>query len=156
MRSSVLSLLLAAACGHAESGSATSASSSAAAPGAGAVLQAAENQTATSSSAKAAPAAKPVVDIAAGSFSFGSLPGDRGRNAAIEPVAAVVEVSAFDIDRLYYPNEPGAAPLLTASREKAAEQEPRSQALYGARMGTRLQRPRWQRVRRARPVGRGL
>jgi hypothetical protein len=121
VRSLATSLLFAVACGNADSGSSPSASSSAAAPGAGAVLQAAENQTATSSSAKAAPAAKPVVDIPAGSFSFGSLPGDRGRNAALEPVAAQVEVSAFDIDRLYYPNEPGTPPLLTASREKAAE-----------------------------------
>jgi hypothetical protein len=117
--------VLGAACGGV-SGEAPAGSSSAAvlAPK-GALLEAAENtdpseQAAPSASAPRIAASAPVVNIPGGRHDAGSLPGDRGRDPAIEPPLAPVELTAFDIDRLPYPNEPGRPALVGVTRAKAA------------------------------------
>lgn len=110
-------LLLCLSCGDADGAASASASASAATT-APLVVEAAENEAATLSSVKAEAAAAPVVSIPAGDLAFGSLPGDRGRNPALEPITETVSVGAFDIDRLPYPNELGAPPLI-ATRDKA-------------------------------------
>jgi hypothetical protein len=113
------------ACGGG-SGEAPAASGSAAvlAPK-GALLEAAENtetieRAATSASAPKTAASAPIVSIPGGRHEAGSLPGDRGRDPAIEPPLAPVELTPFDIDRLPYPNEPGRPALVGVSRAKAS------------------------------------
>ncbi len=61
------------------------------------------------------------IDIPAGSFYAGSLPGDEGRDPTLEPLATAYEVPAFSIDALPYPNDPTVAPftgLTPAEAEK--------------------------------------
>lgn len=133
--SALLATLL--GCGDADGGAQASASASAN-TGPTLVFEAAENQAKTASSVKAAPAASPVVQIPAGEFAFGSMPGDRGRNPALEPVVEIVSMGAFDIDRLPYPNEVGAPPTF-ASRDKA-------RSLCEAKGRRLCTEPEWERA----------
>jgi hypothetical protein len=109
------------ACSSSESGASASGTAAASTSAAPKVVAAAEEPVGPVASSTAKAAEKPIVAIPAGSFPFGSTPGDRGRNAALEPIEVNVEVGAFDVDRLPYPNEEGKPPLLGASRGKAAE-----------------------------------
>ncbi len=107
-----------------ESAATASAAASVLAPR-GSLVEAADNErpasasAAPTSSAKAASA--PIVAIDAGSFTSGSTPGDRGRDPTLEPALVRVELGAFDIDRLPYPNELGKPALRGVSRQRARE-----------------------------------
>ncbi len=85
------------------------------------MLEAPENEQAPRASSSAVAAASPVVAIPATRLVSGSTPGDRGRNATLEPALVPVELGAFDIDRGLYPNEPGKRPLFGVPRARAAE-----------------------------------
>ena len=93
----------------------------------GKVLQAAENEgPAVGRSARTAPAAAPAspgarVEIPAGKLVAGSTPGDRGRDATLEPALLDVELGAFSIDRSAYPDDPGKPPLTGVTRARAGE-----------------------------------
>ncbi len=65
------------------------------------------------------PPAGTVVRIAAGSFPVGSLPGDPGRDPAIEADLVPQELPGFDIDALPYPNDPARGPQTGLSRAQA-------------------------------------
>ena len=97
-------------------------------------------QTATSASpsASAAPAAaasgavrapknKPLarekIDVPGGAFEAGSVPGSPGRNPELEPVAKQVDLGAYQIDRLPYPNDPGQPPLTAVTRDEAERED---------------------------------
>lgn len=79
------------------------------------------------------------VDVAAGSFACGSTPGDEGREASIEPALVDVQLGAFAIDALPYPNDPALAPQLASSQAEAA----RLCSEKGARLCTELE---WERA----------
>ncbi|MCB9578196.1 MAG: SUMF1/EgtB/PvdO family nonheme iron enzyme [Polyangiaceae bacterium] len=113
-------------------------------------------QTATSASpsASAAPAAaasgavrapknKPLarekIDVPGGAFEAGSVPGSPGRNPELEPVAKQVDLGAYQIDRLPYPNDPGQPPLTAVTRDEAK----RKCAERGQRLCTELE---WERA----------
>ncbi|MCC7536674.1 MAG: SUMF1/EgtB/PvdO family nonheme iron enzyme, partial [Deltaproteobacteria bacterium] len=68
-----------------------------------------------------APTAGEIVRIPAGAFVLGSEPGTEMRNASLEPEPRTAEVTAFDIDRLPYPNDPALAPMTGVSQARAAE-----------------------------------
>jgi hypothetical protein len=89
----------------------------------GAVLEAAENDSADASApqSKGKVAAEARVEIPSGKFTAGSTPGDPGRDAVLEPALLEVELGAFTIDRAPYPNEPGKPPLTNVTRAKAEE-----------------------------------
>lgn len=61
------------------------------------------------------------VEIPAGKLVAGSVPGDRGRDPATEPAQLEVELGAFSIDKLPYPNDPGKLPLRGVTRDEAAK-----------------------------------
>lgn len=105
--------------GAADQAGSASAAASLAASG-GRMLEAADNQASASTSSSARPANQAIVAIAAGKLIAGSTPGDRGRDPTLEPALAEVELGAFDIDRAWYPNEPGRPPLRGVTRDKAA------------------------------------
>jgi hypothetical protein len=69
----------------------------------------------------AARAAAERVAIPAGKLVLGSTPGDRGRDPALEPAAAEVDLGAFAIDRLPFPNDPRRPPLTGVPRARAVE-----------------------------------
>ncbi len=73
--------------------------------------------------------------IPAATFLSGSTPGDEGRVPSIEPALARVELGAFAIDALPYPNDPTAMPELVDSPEEAS----RLCAERGARLCTELE-----------------
>ena len=107
----------------------------------GAVLEAAENDTADAAApqSKGKVAAEPSIKIGSGKLVAGSTPGDPGRDAVMEPAMLEVELGAFTIDRHLYPNEPGKPPLTGVSRAKA---EGLCQA-RGQRLCTELE---WERA----------
>lgn len=51
----------------------------------------------------------------------GSVPGTRGRVPELEPRRYQVELGPFQIDRLYYPNDPDQPPLVGVSRDQARQ-----------------------------------
>jgi hypothetical protein len=78
-------------------------------------------------------------DIPTGGFRAGSTPGEAGRRPEVEPRLSDVELGAFRIDRLPYPNDPSAAPRTSVTREEAA----RLCGERGARLCTELE---WERA----------
>ncbi|HNS99109.1 MAG TPA: SUMF1/EgtB/PvdO family nonheme iron enzyme [Polyangiaceae bacterium] len=61
------------------------------------------------------------VDIPSGAFLSGSTPGDRGRDASLEPALVKVELGAYSIDRLPYPNDPSMEPRTGVTRREAEQ-----------------------------------
>lgn len=61
------------------------------------------------------------VTIAAGKVLLGSAPGTIGRDPSREADLVSIELPAFDIDRLPYPNDPALPPLTNISRDEAAQ-----------------------------------
>jgi hypothetical protein len=60
------------------------------------------------------------VDVRAGTLRAGSLPGTLERRPSVEADLIGVEIPAFSIDRLPYPNDPARPPMLVQSRREAA------------------------------------
>jgi hypothetical protein len=92
----------------------------------GKVIEAAENEGPSAPGAARAAqapsaAAGSRVDIPAGKLVAGSTPGDRGRDATLEPVLLDVELGAFSIDRSAYPNDPRKPALTGVTRGRASE-----------------------------------
>ncbi len=87
----------------------------------GAVLEAAENESADAGApqSKGKVAAETSIKIGGGKLVAGSTPGDPGRDAVMEPAMLEVELGTFTIDRNLYPNEAGKPPLTNVSRAKA-------------------------------------
>jgi hypothetical protein len=77
--------------------------------------------------------------IPTGAFRAGSTPGDPGRHPELEARLATIELGAFEIDRLPYPNDPREPPRAGVTREDAA----RLCAERGARLCTELE---WERA----------
>lgn len=65
-------------------------------------------------------AARQVVEVPAGVVRLGSRPGTDGRNARAEADLVPVEVPAFTIDRLPYPNDPDQPPRTNVTQAEAA------------------------------------
>ncbi len=65
------------------------------------------------------PTAGATVSVPAGSFALGSTPGDPGRDPAVEADLPRVQLPAFTIDALPYPNDPATAPATGLTREAA-------------------------------------
>jgi hypothetical protein len=78
-------------------------------------------------------------EIPTGGFRAGSMPGDPGRRPELEPKLLPIELGAYKIDRLPYPNDPNQAPRSGVTREEAQ----RSCAERGARLCTELE---WERA----------
>jgi hypothetical protein len=78
-------------------------------------------------------------DVAAGKLVAGSMPGDKGRDPALEPTTLEVDMGAFAIDRLPYPNDPKKPPLTGVNRDKASA----LCAERGARLCSELE---WERA----------
>ncbi len=78
-------------------------------------------------------------DIPAGALRAGSTPGDAGRVPELEPKNQEVELGPYAIDRLPYPNDPAAPPLVGKTRDEAR----RLCAERGARLCTELE---WERA----------
>lgn len=75
------------------------------------------------------PAAKPeppapadAIAIPAGPLELGSLPGSLGRNPALEADLLAVQLPAFEIDRLPYPNDPAQSFRTGVDRDEATAQ----------------------------------
>ncbi len=111
--------VIAASCNRSSSEASSSADAGASGPS-DVVLEAAENQSSASTTSTAKAAEQAIVPIPAGKLLSGSTPGDAGRDPTLEPPLTPVELSAFDIDRFVYPNEPGKPPMRGVSREKAS------------------------------------
>ena len=79
------------------------------------------------------------ISIPAGTLLAGSMPGDRGRDATLEPPLVKIELGAFEIDRLAYPNDPGQPPRTDVTRSQAQE----LCAQRGQRLCTELE---WERA----------
>jgi Sulfatase-modifying factor enzyme 1 len=126
----LLFLALFPGCGKRAAGTATSGSPSAS-----------ESPVATASvrPPKQAPLAGERIDIPAGRFEAGSVPGEDGRKPEAEPVRSDVELGAYQIDRLPYPNDPTKPPLVDVTREDAM----RRCAERGQRLCTELE---WERA----------
>jgi hypothetical protein len=77
--------------------------------------------------------------VPTGAFRAGSTPGEPGRRPEVEPRLSEVELGAYRIDRLPFPNDPGAAPRTGVSREEAG----RLCGERGARLCTELE---WERA----------
>ncbi|MEZ4225182.1 MAG: hypothetical protein R3B13_29795 [Polyangiaceae bacterium] len=92
-----------------------------------------------------APLAEERIDIPAGAFTAGTVPGEPGRLPELEPMASTVELGEFKMDRLPYPNDPTQPPLLGLSREEARKKC----AQRGGRLCTELE---WERACRG-PAG---
>ncbi len=70
------------------------------------------------------PPGKPIgagqqIEIPAGTLVAGSTPGDRGREPGLEPVLQKVDLGAYSIDRLPYPNDPASPPKTDVTRSEA-------------------------------------
>jgi formylglycine-generating enzyme required for sulfatase activity len=79
------------------------------------------------------------ISVAAGRYHVGSTPGEIGRDPATEADGNAVEMTAFDIDALPYPNDPAQPPRTGVTRDEA-------QRLCSAR-GRRLCREiEWERA----------
>ncbi len=59
------------------------------------------------------------VAIPAGKLTAGSTPGDDGRDPLLEPVLLPVDLGAFEIDKLPYPNDPSQPPRTQVTRDEA-------------------------------------
>ena len=77
--------------------------------------------------------------IPTGAFQAGSVPGEPGRKPELEPRSMSIELGAFEIDRLPYPNDPAAPARTGVTREEAA----RLCAERGSRLCTELE---WERA----------
>lgn len=101
----------------------TSHSADAAAPVASQdLLEAAEEEDVSAARPQmkgAALAANERVALPAGKLVVGSTPGDRGRDPSFEPALVEVDVKAFEIDKLPYPNDPTRPPQTGVDRERA-------------------------------------
>jgi hypothetical protein len=115
----LLAALVGLGCGSSKD--APGASATASATSKGKVIQAADNEDFASAASTARAAETPIIAIPAGKFESGSTPGDRGRNAVIEPGLVSVDLGAYDIDRAPYPNEAGKPSLTGVTRERAQE-----------------------------------
>jgi len=78
-------------------------------------------------------------EVPTGGFRAGSVPGDPGRRPDLEPKLVPIELGAYKIDRLPYPNDPNQAPRSGVTREEAQ----RLCAERGARLCTELE---WERA----------
>ena len=78
-------------------------------------------------------------EVPTGGFRAGSTPGDPGRRPDLEPKLVPIELGAYKIDRLPYPNDPNQAPRSGVTREEAQ----RLCAERGARLCTELE---WERA----------
>jgi Sulfatase-modifying factor enzyme 1 len=58
-------------------------------------------------------------EVPTGGFRAGSAPGDAGRHPELEPRLVPIELGAYQIDRLPYPNDPDKPPLANVTREDA-------------------------------------
>lgn len=85
------------------------------------------------------PLADERVEIPAGVFRAGSVPGEPGRVPEVEPRSANVELGAYQIDRLPYPNDPKQPALTGVTREEAKKKC----AERNARLCTELE---WERA----------
>lgn len=108
-------------------------------PSASAVTSAATTPSASVRAPSQAPLAKELVDIPGGTLIAGSRPGTTGRRPEVEPRAYEVELGAFRIDRLPFPNDPASPPLTGVPRAEAE----RRCAERGARLCTELE---WERA----------
>jgi hypothetical protein len=79
------------------------------------------------------------VEIPGGRFLAGSVPGSEGRQPQWEPALYEVELGPFQIDRLPFPNDPKAAPLVSVTQAEAE----RYCGERGARLCTELE---WERA----------
>jgi hypothetical protein len=79
------------------------------------------------------------VEVPTGGFLAGSVPGESGREPDREPRELMVELGAYRIDRLPYPNRPGQPPRTGVTREEAE----RLCAERSARLCTELE---WERA----------
>lgn len=75
------------------------------------------------------PSAGHAFDVPAGSFESGSAQGDEGRDPSVEPAQVRVELGAFAVDALPYPNDPGAAPRAASLAEAERLCQERGQRL---------------------------
>jgi formylglycine-generating enzyme required for sulfatase activity len=80
-----------------------------------------------------------VVQIPAGKLLCGSTPGDPGRDPTDEPVEVPIDVGAFGIDALPFPNDPGQPPRTGVTRQAAAA----ACSERGARLCTEVE---WERA----------
>ncbi|MEQ9317547.1 MAG: hypothetical protein RIF41_00250, partial [Polyangiaceae bacterium] len=89
----------------------------------GVLVEAAEDEAAEAAEQQRgeAKAADERVEIPAGKLVAGSVPGDQGRDPSTEPAQLEVDLGAFTIDKLPYPNDPEKPPLRGVSREDAAK-----------------------------------
>jgi hypothetical protein len=78
-------------------------------------------------------------EVPTGGFRAGSMPGDPGRHPELEPKLMTIELGAYKIDRLPYPNDPNRTPLTSVTREDAM----RLCGERGARLCTELE---WERA----------
>lgn len=58
-------------------------------------------------------------EVPTGGFHAGSMPGEPGRHPDLEPRLVSIELGAYQIDRLPYPNDPAKPPLTSVTREEA-------------------------------------
>lgn len=91
------------------------------------------------SAAHAAPLAGEKIDIPGGAFFAGSTPGESGRLPALEPRRYEVELGPYQIDRLFFPNDPSEAAKTGVTRPEAQ----RLCAERGSRLCTELE---WERA----------
>ncbi|HVR20895.1 MAG TPA: SUMF1/EgtB/PvdO family nonheme iron enzyme, partial [Polyangiaceae bacterium] len=59
------------------------------------------------------------IRLPTGAFRAGSEPGEPGRVPEVEPRIQDVELGAYEIDRLPYPNDPAKPPLVSVGRDEA-------------------------------------
>jgi hypothetical protein len=59
--------------------------------------------------------------VESGTLVAGSMPGDRGRDATLEPPLVKFELGAFEMDRLPYPNDAAQPPRTDVTRSQAQE-----------------------------------
>ncbi len=78
-------------------------------------------------------------EVPTGGFRAGSMPGDPGRRPELEPKLTPIELGAYKIDRLPYPNDPNQLPRVDVTREEAQ----RLCGERGARLCTELE---WERA----------
>jgi hypothetical protein len=69
--------------------------------------------------AREMPGAGATVRIPGGTLQLGSVPGEPGRDPSVEADGVSIELPAFDIDALPYPNDPGQPIRLGMSRDEA-------------------------------------
>jgi len=78
-------------------------------------------------------------EVPTGGFRAGSMPGEVGRRPELEPRLVPIELGAYQIDRLPYPNDPAKPPLVDVTRDEAM----RLCADRGERLCTELE---WERA----------